>query len=501
MITNVLEYLQESVKKFPDKIALVDDSKSITFRELDSSARAVATAIKATVGKEIVNNPIVVYMEKSVDVIVSFLGILYSGNFYCPIDIKMPQERRDRILSTLNPICAVAKNNYIGKWNGNFVAYEEALNHEIDDSLCGSYKQLLDVDPIYTLFTSGSTGVPKGVTISHRGVIDYTEWLKDKFDFDESTIFGNQAPFYFDNSILDIYSTLKNGSTMVIIPESVFMLSNKLIDYVNEKDINTIFWVPSALVGVADSGILEEKRFEKLEKILFCGEVMPCKQLNVWKYHYPKALYANLYGPTEITDVCTYYIVDREFADDDILPIGKGCENAQILIINEENKLCKPGENGELCVRGCGVSMGYYANWEKTESAFVQNPLNNNYRDVIYRTGDIVYLNDNNEIIYVGRKDFQIKHQGHRIELGEIEAALGDMSDVKQGCAVYDDVNKKIVMFVVADSDEVAAKGIYAHLKQKLPKYMLPKDIVIIDEFPLNLNGKIDRLELKKRIN
>lgn len=501
MIKNVLEYLQSAVKKYPDKVAIIDEKKSLTFSEIDSAAKRIATIIRMNIGKDVINSPIVVYMEKSVDVIVSFLGILYSGNYYCPIDIKMPIERRNKILDTLNPICVVLKEEYASEWEGSYISYEKAITIEEKIEFCEAYKNIIDIDPIYTLFTSGSTGMPKGVTISHRGVIDYIEWLKNKFDFNENTVFGNQAPFYFDNSILDIYSSLKNASTMVIIPEDKFLLPNRLIEYINNHGINTLFWVPSALVSVADSGMLDKVLLNGIEKILFCGEIMPCKQLNIWRKHYPNILYANLYGPTEITDVCTYYIVDRIFADDDILPIGKACENMQVLIINEENEMCKVFEKGELCVRGSGLSMGYYANWEKTNLSFVQNPLNNKYRDIIYRTGDIVYINELGEIMYVGRKDFQIKHQGHRIELGEIESALGDLLGVKQGCAIYDEIGKKIVLFCTVEDDEINAKYIFTHLKKKLPKYMLPKDIKIINEFPLNLNGKIDRLELKNIYN
>lgn len=498
MYNNVIDYLISSAEVYPNKIAYEDAHKSITFQELKEISQSIASRIIDTFGK-IKNQPIAVYMKKSVDMLCAFMGIVYSGNFYSPIDVKSPQSRAENIISTLEPIALIAKKDKIPQFNGNYVliSFEDALEEKCHDNLEEHRRKVLDTDPLYVLFTSGSTGKPKGVTISHRGVIDYTEWLYDTFHFDSNTVFGNQAPFYFDNSILDIYSTLRNGSTMEIIPEHLFTFPVKVLEFINEKKINTLFWVPSALIGVANAQALDKIHLEYIQKVLFCGEVMPNKQLNEWRKHYPDLLYANLYGPTEITDVCAYYIVNRTFRDDEPLPIGKACENMEILVLNDKNELVVGDESGELCVRGCGVSMGYYRNEEKTSSAFVQNPLNSCYRDTIYRTGDIVKYNEYGELIYLSRKDFQIKHQGHRIELGEIEVAATSIDGVDQSCAMYDEKNKRIVLFYVA-GNEVTEKMIYQELKLKVPAYMLPTLIKHVDEFPLNLNGKIDRISLKR---
>lgn len=501
MKTNVIEYLIETARKYPDKVALVDQKHQITFGELDREAKKVAAAILRACGA-IKNRPIVVYMEKSVDCIVSFLGAVYSGNFYSPIDIKMPQERIKRILDVLEPEFVIfgAKKLEVFDPPDRQLPLEQILTDTTLPEGINSFRQVLDTDPVYVLFTSGSTGQPKGVVISHRGVIDYAEWLKDTFHFSSETIFGNQAPFYFDNSILDIYSTLKNGAKMVIIPERLFLFPGSLVEYLNTQKINTLFWVPSALIGVANSGVLETTDIPSLQKVLFCGEVMPNKQLNVWRKRYPDILYANLYGPTEITDVCTYYIVDRQFTDSDPLPIGIPCRNTEILVLNEADQAVQVNETGELCVRGSCLSSGYYNNKEKSDAVFVQNPLNSMYRDIIYRTGDLVKYNEFGEIIYLGRKDFQIKYQGYRIELGEIETAAYGISQMKQCCAVYDTDNQRILLHCVLGTP-VSERKIFSFLKEKIPGYMLPKRIVIRDALPLNANGKIDRLALKKELD
>ncbi|MDE5823127.1 MAG: AMP-binding protein, partial [Lachnospiraceae bacterium] len=324
---------------------------------------------------------------------------------------------------------------------------------------------------------------------------DYVEWLKDFFHFDYHTVFGNQAPFYFDNSVLDIYSTIRNAATLYIIPEKLFVFPHKLMEYVKEKNINTIFWVPSALIGVANADVLKTKVHTKLEKILFCGEVMPNKQLNIWRKAIPNALYANLYGPTEITDVCSCYVIERMFRDEEPLPIGFACNNMEIFLLNEHDELCQGQEIGEICVRGTGLAHGYYADDGTTEKVFIQNPLNPNWLDLIYRTGDLAQYNIYGELNYVGRKDHQIKLNGFRIELGEIEQAACCVEGIERVCALYDDQVKKILLFCVAKN--VSEKTVYMALKNKIPSYMLPSKIILVENFVLNANGKIDRKQLK----
>ena len=492
MITNVFEYLEKTALRYPDKIAFADIDKSVTFSQLRDMAYAIADRIHEVCG-DIKNQPIGVYMYKGVDCLIAFMGIVCSGNFYSPIDRHSPKARIDRIVEVLAP-SAILYNDE--PFDNDAFAGIDIRDIEISSEKKKYYEDNIDTDPLYVLFTSGSTGMPKGVTISHRGVIDYAEWLYDTFEFDDKTVFGNQAPFYFDNSILDIYSTLRNGSTTYIIPERYFTFQKDLFAFLKNNKINTIFWVPSALVGVANSGILDREELPKLDKILFCGEVMPNKQLNAWRRHYENAMFANLYGPTEITDVCTYYIIDREFADDEPLPIGFACKNTDIIVLDDKDeRVTGPGKKGELCVRGTCLSMGYFKDYEKTDKAFVQNPLNKFYHEKIYRTGDIVEYNEHGELMYLSRKDFQIKHQGHRIELGEIDTAGSSIDGINICCTLYDDANKQIVFFYVSDTD-ITDKAVYKELKSRVPGYMLPAKIKRMEQMPLNVNGKIDRVYL-----
>lgn len=508
MKANVTYWLDETAKRFPDKKAYVDETKEITFGELRKQARAIACELT---GRGLFKKPVAIFLEKGVDVLISFMGAAYSCNFYSPIDVDMPGSRVDKILEVLEPAAVITTaslrevfSQY--DYQGEFLLLEEVLTPDAEKSsdaareaaLETARRKGIDTDLLYVLFTSGSTGVPKGVTINHRAVIDYIDWVTETFEITEQDSFGNQAPFYFDNSILDIYSTLKTGATTYIIPKNLFAQPVLLLAYLQEKKINTIFWVPSALIVVAKLKAFRNVDLSNtLRRVLFCGEVMPNKQLNVWRKFLPDVQYANLYGPTEITDACTYYIVDREFTDEEPLPIGVPMPNTDILVLNDKDELVSGEESGELCVRGTSLSMGYYKNPEKTREAFVQNPLNQAVPELIYRTGDIVKYNERGEIIYLSRKDFQIKHMGHRIELGEIETAVSSLEEISLCCCLYDEKRQKIVLFIEEELDKAY---INEKISRLVPEYMLPNKLIRVEQMPINANGKIDRVKLKDHL-
>lgn len=501
MKNSVLPWLDETAKRLPNKLALQDISGNITYQEYRSKSLAIAYKI-VELNKGEMKKPVVVYLEKGKEVLVSFMGVAYSGCFYSPIDTEMPPSRVDKILEVLKPEIVITTNKLktnFEKFNfyGSYIIYEETICSEEDETAVKPYtEKIVDTDLLYVLFTSGSTGVPKGVSICHRSVIDYTDWVTETFNITQKDTFGNQAPFYFDNSILDIYSCMKTGATLNIIPKKLFFQPVPLLEYIKYNKINTIFWVPSALIVVSKLKAFRNVDLsDTLKRVLFCGEVMPNKQLNIWRKFLPNVTYANLYGPTEITDACTYYIVDREFSDDEPLPIGIPMSNTDILVLNDEDKLVTDDEVGELCVRGTSLAMGYYNNPEKTRSAFVQNPLNKAVPEIIYRTGDLVRYNEYREIIYISRKDFQIKHLGHRIELGEIETAISSLEEVTLNCCLYDEKNQKIVLFVDAQVDRDYIKE---RIEKLVPEYMIPGKVIYLENMPINANGKIDRIKLKE---
>lgn len=501
MQKNVLEYLDRTAQLYPNKMAFDDDKKRITFKELKQEADAIGSYLLTLKQSR---KPVAVYLPKGCDCISAFMGIVSSGNFYCPIDAAMPVERINVILNVLNPVAVITNKKLLKKtekfaYSGSYILFEEAKESEImTEELWTVRWEQIDTDPLYVLFTSGSTGVPKGVLISHRSVIDYIDWVTETFDVTQKDTFGNQAPFYFDNSVLDIYCALKNGSSVYIIPKVKFAFPVDLLQYIEEKEINFIFWVPSMLCMIVNLNAFDVMKPQCLKKVLFAGEVMPNKHLNVWRKALPDALYANLYGPTEITVDCTYYIVDRKFSDDEPLPIGKICKNSRVIVLNESDKAVGIGEEGELCVAGAGLALGYYNNSEKTKIAFVQNPLNNLYPEVIYRTGDIVKYNEYDELIYISRKDFQIKHMGYRIELGEIETLLMGADGIENCVCIYNEEESKIIACYTGKLTE--QNLLKKKMMEKLPSYMIPDEFILYDKFPYNANGKVDRLALKNTL-
>lgn len=504
MQKSVIEYLKKTSNLFPNKIAVKDNLQSISFEELWSSAQKIANAInKSNYGLQ--NNPIGVYIPKGCMMVEAFAGINMSCNFYVPLDTKSPYTRVQTIIDVLDSSIVITDSQHYENLKSfcdkTIMVIEDIISNGYDSNIWqDKLRTQIDTDPVYSIFTSGSTGTPKGVVISHRGVIDYIDWAVDTFKIDSTTIIGNQAPFYFDNSTLDIYLMYATGATLCIIPEELYIFPAKLVDYLNENKVNFVFWVPFVLINIANFNIFATKKPKYLKDVFFAGEVMPNKHLNYWRKHLPDCRYANLYGPTEITVDCTYYVVDREFSDDEPLPIGIECKNSDVLILVDGKREADVDEQGELCVRGSSLALGYYNDWEKTQKAFIKNPLNKHYPEKIYCTGDIVYKNKRGEIMYVGRKDSQIKHNGYRIELGEIETAILATELVKNCCVIYDFTNKKIVLFYQADID-LNMGEFRKSVGTKIPRYMLPTEYHREECLKQNGSGKIDRAYYNKLVN
>ncbi|MCD7809029.1 MAG: AMP-binding protein, partial [Erysipelotrichaceae bacterium] len=365
MQTNVLEYLEHTVIRVPDKIAYANDKDSLTFQQVYDYSRAIGSAV---IERGYDKQPIVVYMKKHPNAICAFYGVIYSGNYYVPIDEEMPQYRIDLIFQTLNPRMIICDKDTKDKIDVDceLCLFDDLIQHDIlVDQLMMVRDKALDIDPIYIVFTSGSTGIPKGVMACHRSVIDYIENLSEVLQINENTIFGNQSPLYFDACLKELYPTLKYGATAYLIPKQLFMFPIQLIEFLNKYHINTICWVASALSLVSGFKTFDTIKPEYLHTIAFGSEVFPIKQYNAWKEVLPNARFINLYGPTEATGMSCYYEVDRDFALDEVIPIGKPFHNTEILLLKDDNTLANDNEVGEICIRGTCVTLGYYCNEEK----------------------------------------------------------------------------------------------------------------------------------------
>ncbi len=498
MYSTVLQCLEETAISNPDKIAFADLKESFTYEELVLISKRIGSYISARIRP---HNPIVIYMDKRAYNIGAFLGAAYAGCFYVPIDSQMPLERIKRILGTLNPSLIiyddVTEKSIESLGNDcEKVHFNDVIKNIIDDETLANIRSYSkSTDLLYVLFTSGSTGIPKGVTISHGAVLDFMGWICDKYNLDSTTTLCNQAPFYFDASVPDLYIPLKVGATVYIPPKSYYTFPKKILQYIESKKINTLIWVPSALCNVVNCRAFEVCVPQDIRLVIFCGEVMPCKHLNVWKRYVPDALYVNMYGPTEATYACMYYDINREFSDEEKLPLGRACENSEILLVTEDNRIAKQGEMGEICILGQCLSNGYYGAEDKTKTAFVQNPINVKWNEMMYRTGDLALVDENGDMVFAGRKDFQIKRLGHRIELGEIENAILAIDGIENACCVFDEKTSEIIAIYTGN---VAAEQLNELISERLQHYMIPSRFENLKAMPMNINGKIDRPRLKR---
>lgn len=506
MKKNVLDYFLKTVNENKNKIAVTEGNKSITFGDLDQNAQVLANFI---VDKGYASNtPIAVFLPKSIESVVADIAITYSCNIYMNIDVKSPLERIKNILDLIKPAFVITNSANLNLLNGTFDNNNVLLIDKVDfkqapnSSLLFSRMDLqIDTDPLCIINTSGSTGTPKGVVLNHRSFIEFTEVSIEIFKFSNQEIIGSLSPLVFDIYSFELCLLMSKGSTLLLIPEQLSAFPIKILDLLRQHKVSFIFWVPTIMVNIANMNLLESIQLPELKIVWFAGEVFPTKQFNYWKRMLSHTLFANLYGPIEITLDCTYFIVNREIADEEPIPIGIPYRNTDILILNNNDELIKEGEEGELCVRGTSLAMGYYNNPEKTASVFVQNPLNQSYPELIYRTGDVVTKNVFGEIVFKGRKDSLVKHLGYRIELGEIEHVIvNTLKIAKNGCVVYQTARKEITLFYESET-EITPTEFRKQIAGILPKYMIPTVYIRMDEMPRNTNGKIDRLMLKNQIN
>ena len=475
--------LERAAGLWGERCALADEAESLSYAELRARSRRAASGLLRRSGGRA---PVMVWLPKSAAMVEGFCAALYAGRPYVPTDSAAPVERLRKIISNLGPSAIVTNAELAAKLGdldtgGAPVLLLEELEREPEDAAAvdAAVADVTDSEPVYVMYTSGSTGEPKGVTIPHRGVLLFARWAEETFGWGPETVIANQAPLYFDVSVMDVYGAMRCVGKLILTPEVLFRS-----------------WVPTVMINIANSGVLESVELPELRSVAFAGEVMPNLQLNIWRRALPGRIFANLYGPTE-TDVCTAYVVDREFSDTEPLPIGKPLPDMRVLLIGEDGRPVPRGETGEICVAGSGVNIGYWNQPELTERAFYVNPEGLPYAPRYYRTGDLGWYNERGELMFAGRRDGQIKLRGNRIELGEIENAARMVEGTENVCALFDAVKQEIVLFVETRGT-LPLRQYNRELKKYIPAYMLPHRLVTMEKLPHNANDKIDRVALKK---
>lgn len=501
--TNITQYFEDTVAACPDRIAVIDGDRRVSFQELYDLVVALAFALVERMPAH--SSPIIAMcLSKSVEAVAADLAILYSGKAYMNLDPKSPEQRTLNILEQTDPclvICADPAAIPAPFRDRVFVIAGPPPHGKLTDAdrtaLLARRDGLIDTDLLCVINTSGSTGIPKAVALNHRSFIDFTEAVCGAGLVGESEIIGSLSPTIFDIFSFELCAMLAKGAAIAVLPESMAAFPARLLQLLASLRVSFIFWVPTIMVNIANMDLLASMALPNLRMIWFAGEVFPTAKFNYWRQHLPAATFANFYGPIEITLDCLYYIADRPLPDDEPIPIGRPFRNTSILVLDENDQ---PAREGELCIRGSSLAMGYYNNPEKTAAAFTLNPLNHAYPETIYRTGDIVAFNRDGDLIFKGRRDTLVKHSGYRIELTEIEhVAVNALKLVPNCCVIHDEQRKKIIMVYEAPQP-MDAHDLRKSLEKMLPRYMIPSGYAHVTAMPRNTNGKIDRALLREKV-
>ena len=526
---NVLEWLEATVAKYTDKPAFSDTESSITFRQVYDIARNTGAYLVEQLGVD--RTPVAVFAGRKMVTPAYFLGVVYAGRPYAPIDASLPDKRIEKILENLCPGAIVADReslehvenivDELAKAEGFdrpqiFIAEDisrfeqvacadsnckisesagDAVTDSENDMLAAVRRHMSMTDPLYIIYTSGSTGNPKGVMTSHLSLMTYINAYCDVMHIEESDVLGNQSPLDYIAAIRDIYLPLKTGCSTAIIPKEYFMEPNALFDYMNDKKVSSVGWSVSAFTILTSLGAFEEVGLKSLRKICFSGSVMPCRVLRKWQENLPEAHFVNQYGPTEATASCTYYSVDHLVEEDEVLPIGKAYDNYRVFLIDEHGNEPAVGEQGEICVCGPILALGYYNDKKRTDAAFTLNPLNKAYPERMYRTGDYGRLDEDGILHFCGRMDRQIKHMGHRVELDEVEHAANVVEGVAESCVIYNKAKEVLILFYTGDCDR---RSLALALRDELPGFMVPRKIKKLEQLPKLPNGKYDMKKLEE---
>lgn len=520
------QLLTESAKRNPNGIAVDGGESKLTYSELDVLSNQIAHQLRAD---GVCNGDRVgVFLPKSPQTVAALLGILKAGAAYVPVDPHSPSSRAAYVLGNCSVRALVTSSSQLRKLAPDLAKASEIQSILLTDeptdvpvvaSLAGSQPvsyakiaatrsianpeiPIIENDLAYILYTSGSTGQPKGVMISHLNSLTFVNWAHDEYQISQQDRVSSHAPFHFDLSILDLFCTLKAGGTICLVPNDVAAFPVRLAQWIAEKGITVWYSVPSALIQLVEHGQLERHNYDKLRWMLFAGEVFPCKYLRRLVQYIPHAAYSNLYGPTE-TNVCTYYHVQSsDVAPErtEPVPIGKACANTEVFALDQDGRVVPPGQEGELYVRSSTVMKGYWGRPDATAATVLPNPLNRAYADVMYRTGDIVKLMPSGDYQYIGRRDKMVKSRGYRIELGEIETALYAHPAVKEAAvvAVPDErIGARLMAYVVPGNSTLTSSELMKFCSERVLKYMVPERIEMCSQLPKTSTGKIDKTTLE----
>ena len=508
----------------PDRVAVRDAGRTMRYGELWAMSGRLAAFLRSHGVSR--GSRVGILMPKAAECVVAMLGVLRAGATYVPVDPRVPAARQAFVLGNADVRAVIGAPQLlagVGEHRADWAPSVVVLHGTGDRPTWITELEVADLselptprgdvsvddanegDPAYILYTSGSTGHPKGVVVSHRNALTFVEWGIESFQITRDDVLSNHAPFHFDLSVFDVYVALHRGATVSLVPDRITAFPMRLAEWIESEQITVWYSVPSALVRLLKQGGLDRFEFAQLRTILFAGEVFPVKYLREVMDRFPSTEFHDLFGPTE-TNVCTWFPVPRPLPDDMLeLPIGHVCANMSSVVLRDDGSPAGPGDEGELLIGGPGVMLGYWGLPEKTAAVRIQNPLHQDFADPFHRTGDRVRVRTDGSFLFLGRRDHMIKTRGYRVELGEVEAALHAHPSVRTAGVVAlpdDEIGTRLYAAIALEegaalhSDELTP-----FLLERLARYAVPESIVVWDDLPLTSTGKLDRTALRDRIH
>jgi amino acid adenylation domain-containing protein len=523
MIHRLQQWVAEQAQQRPEAVAVVCKGQKVTYGRLEEMSNQLARMLIAGgCGR---GDRVCLLAPKSTAAIVGILGILKADCAYVPLDPTCPAVRLAKIVETCESrwiLAAGSAGSVLNELAGNAMprigwleeldgAPRENFHPEFTASdlsaLPGGPVDSSNApnDPAYIMFTSGSTGSPKGVVITHSSVMYFVEWAVPYFGMTAGERVSCHSPLHFDLSVFDIFGAFAAGAELHLVTPELNVLPNKLAAFIRDSELTQWFSVPSALTFMAKFDVVKENDFPKLKRLLWCGEVLPVPVLAYWMKRLPHVTFTNLYGPTEATIASAYYTMAQ--CPEDLraaIPIGSPCGGERLFVLDDHLQPVLPGVTGNLYIQGVGLSPGYYRDPVKTSEAFVQYPFSADPFDRMYKTGDLAKVGDDGLVYFLGRADTQIKSRGHRIELGEITTALNALEVLRESAVVaiptsgFEGVSI-CCAYVASPQRDVSPAALRSELSKVLPGYMLPSRWMAMEELPKNANGKIDTRLVKSR--
>jgi amino acid adenylation domain-containing protein len=524
-VTTLLqEYVARQADARPGDVALVMGGERLTYGELEAASNRLARLLREAGCRR--GDRVCLFVPKTPAAVVAELATLKADCAYVPIDTASPAPRVEMIVASAEPALILASEPAtllldqvlavgdhgrvpVGSLDEGAVAGEQFESEFSAADLAAQSPEPLAFenstdDAAHILFTSGSTGTPKGVVITHANVVAFVEWAVDYFGTKPTDRVSGHPPLHFDLSTFDIYATFLAGAQLHLVPASANLVPHKLAELIRTAELTQWFAVPSTFTFMAKFGVVSEGAFPSLERVLWCGEVLPTPILIEWMRAVPNARFTNLYGPTEATIASSYYTVPEIPAGEtDPIPIGTPCAGEELLVLDEKLEPVRSGEIGDLFIAGVGLSPGYWRDEEKTSAAFLADPRSTDPDARIYRTGDLARVGDDGLVHFLGRADSQIKHRGYRIELGEIETALSALDGLNEIAVVGVDTGgfegtSICCAYAPKAGLKIEPAQLGAELRKVIPPYMVPGRWLSLQALPKNVNGKIDRRGLRE---